>query len=108
MASGSTPNNLITLTFNIYQGELVVNSLDSQVTVLFHWYARWDLQTLQETALMTVFHVGKKNPRLAAVPHSVCKKKRASDEAMLGPQCAVEIKKKLSQVQLVLNTKDRL
>lgn len=68
-----TPNTLITLNLNIYQGWLV-NLPQSQVTMLFHWCARWAPQTLQVTALMTVLHVCNKNSSLAAVPHSVCYK----------------------------------
>lgn len=53
------PNTQIMLNFNIYQGWLV-NLLQSQVTILFHWCAIWAPQTLQVTALMTVLHVRNK------------------------------------------------
>lgn len=66
-ASNLTPIPLITLSIFTMASQFV-NSLESQVTVQFHWCTRWAPKILQVAALMTVLHVGNKTPALQLFP----------------------------------------
>lgn len=69
------------------------------MTALFHWYARRAPQTFQVTALMTVFHVGKKKTKKKKTPDLQLFPLQLVNELLMRQRCRTNVVWKLKRIK---------